>query len=238
MSKSNGKGVKGQKERAVVRTSKSIDFRCRFFIAVILLDATGPWLYSNILAGIGGQKVQRGRVSAYFSCLCDFSCHVSYPLSTMRSWRGTCTNVLGTALFFPQLFRWCRSLPQPWARLCKSNININLWATRQSGISPVWCSYNHPELRGVRGPQLQQYLTPSEIRGRPSTCQTFLCSLKNQIHPHTKISNKIMNHSGTREIFHSVPGNKINFCLSPVWEKCQDAKQKYTYFYMFSLYSL
>lgn len=140
--------------------------------------------------------------------------------------------------FFPQLFRWCRSLPQPWTRLCKSNININLWATRQSGVSPVWGSYDHPELRGVCGPQPQQYLTPSEIRGSPSTCQAFLCSLKNQIHPHAKISNKIMNHSGTRDIFHSVPGNKINFCLSPVWEKCQDAKQKiYVFLYVFS-YSL
>lgn len=101
MSKSNGKGVKGQKERAVLHTSNNIDFRCRFLVALILLDATGPWLYSNILAGIGGQKVQRGHISAYFSCLCGFLCRISYPLSTTRSWRGSSTNLLGTALFFP-----------------------------------------------------------------------------------------------------------------------------------------
>lgn len=35
--------------------------------------------------------------------------------------------------------------PQPCTRLCKSNINIELWGARESDGSRVWCSDNHPK---------------------------------------------------------------------------------------------
>lgn len=136
-------------------------------------------------------------------------------------------NLLSTALF-------CS--PQPCTRLCKSNININLWSARQSDASRVWFSDNHQEHRGVCGPQPQQYVTPCEISGRHRICQTLLCSLKSYIPPHTKIFSGIMNHSDARGISPLVPGVKILF--SPIWEKMTRRKTNICVFlYVFS-YSL
>lgn len=56
-----------------------------------------------------------------------------------------------------------------------------------------------------------------------------------KLDPSTHQNLKSDNHSGTRDTFHWVSGNKIKFYSSAVSENCQDAKQKYIYFYILSL---
>lgn len=103
--KSNGKGIMGQKERTVIHMR---DYLFQTFSFPCASPTRSCWLMiipQPLLGVSGGQRVHRGHVSAFFSCIFDFFSCVSHALafqhreSAIAFQNRKCTNLPNTALF-------------------------------------------------------------------------------------------------------------------------------------------